>query len=85
VGRARVVQAQAPWSKESAMSQVRYFVLPLQNRWTVRRDIRRIGAFGNQTEAIAIAIELAAADRIRGHVVQVLKQDADGRWDQCAN
>ena len=66
------------------MSQIRYFVLPLQNRWTVRRDIRRIGAFGNESEAIAIAVELASVDRHRGHVVQVLRQDSDGRWDPCA-
>lgn len=65
------------------MSRIRYFVLPLRERWTIRRDCRRIGAFAASEQAITTALELAAIDRVRGHVVEVLAQDDDGRWDPC--
>ena len=66
------------------MSQIRYFVLPVRERWTIRRSQRRIGAFAEPEQAIVTALELAAIDRVRGHVVEVLKQDNDGRWGRCS-
>lgn len=62
------------------MSQIRYFVLNLRERWTIRRDTRRIGAFADQDQAVMTALELAAIDRVRGHAVEVLMQETDGRW-----
>ena len=65
------------------MSQIRYFILPLRQRWTIRRDTRRVGAFPDEAQAVAIALELAAVDRVRGHTVEVLTQAGDGRWTPC--
>jgi hypothetical protein len=66
------------------MSQIRYFVLPLQGRWTLKRDCQGMGAFADEANAVTTALQLAAVDRVRGHIVEVLKQDADGRWGPCA-
>jgi len=65
------------------MSQIRYFVHPVEARWSVRRDTRSIGAFDAEAEATAAAAGHAAVDRARGHQVQVLKLDGDGRWEPC--
>lgn len=65
------------------MSQIRYFVMPLQDRWTIRRDCRRVGAFIDEVHAMAAVVQLASVDRVRGHLVRVLKQDEDGRWTPC--
>ena len=65
------------------MSQIRYFVVPLRERWTIRRDTRRVGAFADQSLAIAAALELAMVDRVRGHTVSIVAQAHDGRWTPC--
>lgn len=61
--------------------KVRYFIVPLEQRWTIRRASRRIGTFADQAQAITVAVELATVGRGHGQVVEVLKQDADGRWE----
>lgn len=65
------------------MTQIRYFILPFQERWTIRRDTRRMGAFGDEFQALATAFQLAAIDRVRGHTVQVMKREQDGCWTPC--
>ena len=65
------------------MSQIRYFVVPLGERWTIRRDTRRVGAFADQSLAIAAALELGAVDGARGHTVRIVAQAHDGRWTPC--
>jgi hypothetical protein len=63
------------------MSRIRYFVLPVEERgWTIRRDCRSLGAYGLEAQAMLAALEAAAIDRVRGHLVEVLRQEADGRW-----
>lgn len=62
------------------MSQIRYFVHHLEAGWSVRRDSRSLGAFDAEADAAATAAEYAAVDRARGHQVQMLKLDEDGRW-----
>jgi hypothetical protein len=63
------------------MSQIRYFVHHLEAGWSVRRDSRSLGAYAAEAEAAAAAAEHAAIDRVRGHHVQLLKLDEDGRWE----
>ena len=62
------------------MSQIRYFVHHVEAGWSVRRDVRSLGAFPAEAEAAAAASEHAAIDRSRGHYVQVLKLYEEGRW-----
>jgi hypothetical protein len=62
------------------MCQIRYSLTPSEDRWVVRRDCRRVGDYGDPTAAAAAAMELAAIDRTRGHVVEILRLEADGRW-----
>lgn len=62
------------------MSQIRYFVHHVEAGWSVRRDARSLGAFQAEAEAAAAAAEHAAIDRARGHDVQMLKLDDEGRW-----
>ena len=62
------------------MSNIRYFVMPLDEGWSVRRGVRAIGVIAVEAEAERAAAEAAAIDRVRGHTVEVVKQDADGRW-----
>ncbi|HTI67956.1 MAG TPA: hypothetical protein VL460_10480 [Caulobacteraceae bacterium] len=65
------------------MSQIRYFVLAQGGSWTLKRDNRGMGAFPDEANAVTTALQLAAIDRVRGHRVEVLKQDGDGRWGPC--
>jgi hypothetical protein len=62
------------------MSQIRYFVHHHETGWAVRRDAKSLGAFVAEADAAAAAAERAAIDRARGHDVQMLKLDEDGRW-----
>jgi len=66
------------------MSKVRFVVVPIRERWTIRRVNRRIGAFADETQAVSTALQLAVIQRTRGQVVEVLKQDPNGRWDDLA-
>lgn len=63
------------------MSKVRFIVVPVQTHWTIRRVSRRIGTFIDETQAISMALQLAVIQSTRGEIVEVLKQDANGRWD----
>ena len=51
------------------MSKIRLIVVPLRQRWTIRRVSRRIGAFADETQALSTALRLA---------------DPDGRWEDLA-
>jgi hypothetical protein len=64
------------------MAKLRYFIVPLERRWTIRRASRRIGAFGDEGQAVTIAVEIATLERVHGHAVEVLHRDADGRWER---
>jgi hypothetical protein len=64
------------------MAKLRYFVVPLERRWTIRRASRRIGAFGDEWQAVTMAVEIAAIERVHGHAVEVLHRDPDGRWER---
>ena len=63
------------------MSKIRFLVVPIRERWTIRRVNRRIGAFANDRQAVAIAMQMAVIEQARGQAVAVLKQDAEGHWD----
>ena len=65
------------------MSQIRYFVHRVGGAWSVRRDSKPLGAFGDESEATQAADRSAAVDRVRGHQVEILKMDEDGRWSPC--
>jgi hypothetical protein len=65
------------------MSQIRYFVHLRDGAWNVRRDSQGMGAFDDETLAVTAAFQHAAIDRVRGHAVEVLRQDGDGRWQPC--
>jgi len=63
------------------MSRLRLFILPkAQRRWTIRCSSRRIGAFGDPIDAVHAAIAVASVEEVRGHAVEVLHQDVNGRW-----
>jgi hypothetical protein len=64
------------------MAKLRYFVVPLERRWTIRCASRRIGAFGDEAQAVSTAVEIAAIERVHGHLVEVLRRDAGGRWER---
>lgn len=66
------------------MSKVRFIVVPIRTHWTIRRVARRIGNFPDETQAVSMALQLAVLQRLRGEMVEVLKQDAEGRWDDLA-
>ena len=66
------------------MSKIRLIVVPLRQRWTIRRVSRRIGAFADETQALSTALRLAVFQRMRGETVEVLMQDPDGRWEDLA-
>jgi hypothetical protein len=63
------------------MSKVRFVVVQIKERWTIRRVSRRIGTFADETQAVSTALQLAMFQRTRGEAVEVLKQDLNGRWD----
>ena len=65
------------------MSQIRYFVIASKQQWTIRRDCRWMAAFDREAQAVATALQMAAIDRVRSNTVEVLKQEADGRWLPC--
>lgn len=62
------------------MSQIRYFIHQTEGVWAVRRDARSLGDFDAESQASETAVQHAAVDRARGHDVQMLKRDEDGRW-----
>lgn len=62
------------------MCHIRYSVALSEDQWIVRRDCRRLGAFTDLKEASRVALEAAAIDRVRGHSVDIMKLDEDGRW-----
>lgn len=62
------------------MPKRRYFIIPRQQRWTIHCSRRRIGAFGDPADAVFTALEVASIQTVRGHLVEVLHQDAHGRW-----
>jgi hypothetical protein len=66
------------------MSKVRFIVVPMRTHWTIRRASRRFGSFVDETQAISMALQLAVIQSTRGEMVQVLRQDANGRWDDLA-
>lgn len=67
------------------MCQIRYFVAPLLDGWTVRRDCRRMGTYTDKAQALVSALQLAAIDRARAHHVEVLALDREGRWSLCGS
>jgi hypothetical protein len=66
------------------MSHIRYFVVPHDHGWSVRRDSKHLRLIIDEAEAELAAVEAAAIDRVRGHTVEVVKQGPDGRWTPCA-
>jgi len=66
------------------MSQYRFFIVRRVERWTIRGASRQIGAFSDAVQAEASALEVAMMERIRGHAVEVLHQDTEGRWLRLA-
>lgn len=64
------------------MAKLRFFVVPLERRWTIRRASRRIGAFGDEWQAVTAAVEIATLEQVHGHAVEVLHRDAQGRWER---
>lgn len=62
------------------MTKLRYFIIPRRERWTIRCARRRIGLFGDPADAAVRALEVASIEEVRGHLVEVLQQDAEGRW-----
>jgi hypothetical protein len=58
----------------------RLFIVPKAQRWTIRGASRRIGAFGDPGQALTTALEVASVEAVHGHAVEVLHQDAQGRW-----
>ena len=63
------------------MSKVRFVIVPVQKRWTIRRVSRRMGSFNDETQAVSTALQAAMIERRRGQSVEVLKPDPNGRWD----
>jgi hypothetical protein len=66
------------------MAYVRYFLVPRERRWTLRCARRRIGAFGDRSQALGAAISVVSVAERRGRAIEVLEQDADGRWRPVA-
>jgi hypothetical protein len=44
-----------------------------------------VGAFTDLEEASRAALEAAAIDRVRGHSVEIMKLEEDGRWAPFAS
>ena len=65
------------------MSHIRYYVRPTEEGWSVTRGVKPIGVIAVEADADKAAAEAAAIDRVRGHTVEVIKQDGDGRWNPC--
>lgn len=62
------------------MSQYRFFIVPKAQHWTIHGASREIGAFGDPVQAETTALKVATIEETRGHVVEVLRQDPQGRW-----
>lgn len=63
------------------MAKVRFVIVPIEERWTIRRVSRRMGSFTDEAQAVSTALQAAMIQRRRGQSVEVLKQDLNGRWD----
>lgn len=62
------------------MANIRYFLVPRERYWTLRCARRRIGAFPDRSQALGAAIAVVSVAQVRGRPIEVLEQDADGRW-----
>jgi hypothetical protein len=66
------------------MAKVRYFLVPREQRWTLRCPRRRIGAFVDRSQALGAAIAVVSVAQVRGRAIEVLEQDPEGRWREVA-
>lgn len=66
------------------MANVRYFLVPREQRWTLRCARRRIGVFADRSQAVGVAMAVVSVARARGRPIEVLEQDPEGRWREVA-